>query len=170
MSKFFRQAYPLTTADHSISFIRLTPGFRWYMSAASIEASGYINDYWVTIEFLFVSPRPTITYDNKGRSLAMNIPDPVIGRRAYYSGIRAKVHFPPTPYREGVVYMREFIFSDFVGQKYQGYTAYLATTGLHSYQWETNRTASDVVLEEDVLNRDLNVWLATVTASATATG
>jgi len=162
MAKLFRQPYPLLTEEYSVSFLRLASAFRWYISSTAMEASGYVNDYLTTVEFILCHPRPTLSFDTKWRNLSLALTDP-IGHKSYYSGVRVKINFPPTQYRDALVYQREFVFSDYVARPHSGYTAYLSIMGVNSYQWETNRITQDVMMEEEVLSRDVNVWLVSVT-------
>jgi hypothetical protein len=158
-----KEIKPLHGDGGQIAFLRLEPGFRWFVSGMAIDSSGYVNDRYVTVEFVRCYPRPDLYFDTKGRNLSMGMGVGVeLPRRSYYSSIKCSIHYPPTNYREGTVYTRSFVFSDYLKKGCQGYTVYMGVVGVETYQWESNRGGVEMVVEEEVLGRDLRVWLGSV--------
>jgi hypothetical protein len=155
--------HPLLTDEH-VAFLQVAKAFRRFSSTMAIDCTGYIGGYLTTIEFVRCHPRTDITFDSKGRNLSLSGVD-VLGYKTYYSGVRIKIHFPPTPHRDSVVYQRDFMFSDYVIRPHHGYTIYMTTTGAETYQWETNRMTQAVFVDEKGLDREINVWIVSVTGS-----
>jgi hypothetical protein len=159
MSKLI--SYPLITGSNQISFLTLPNGFNWYIATAAIDATGYVKNYLVKLEFISTYPISVMNFDHKRRNLAFP-PSFIDSTRSYYYEIKVIIQFPPTQHRINVDFTRTFNFSDYAPKNREGDVVYLSTYHTETYRWDSRWGATGCQIEESRLNRDINVWLETV--------
>src|SRR5436305_724603 len=111
VKKLIRKPHTFLTEDKNPGFISLPPEFNWYMTFIHMEASGYIQNNFITIDVIPCYPLPISSLDTKMRNKALAV-TASLGERMYFSGLNLTIEYPPTQYRFSTTMTRNFNFSD----------------------------------------------------------
>lgn len=142
MLRSLNQSNILSPEYGKLNFITLGNNFRWIINTNSINGFGYIQNGYITATF--VSNRQVSSSDN------------------VFIGIKICINYPPTTNRQMANVDRMFLFYNYLrnqNNKIPIPEDLRLYVNENNYQWRSLYGSEGWMVDEELLNRDINLWL-----------
>ena len=145
MLRLLNQNNVLSQEFGKLTFITLGNNFRWIVKNGNILGYGFSENTYITSSF--------VNYSN------------TIPNDSVYTGIKLTVNYKATQYRQPVSTERVFPFSNYLRSTSNKVPLpedlRLIVNG-NTYNWRSIHFTDGWMVDEELLNRDLNMWLVTM--------